>query len=202
MSSQTIDALSKIPEPKGRTGLIIVLVGIAIGLGVFFIWYFQVDPLHPYIDVFVGAVQVGITTVVSWASGVFADLGARATKDPIAAASTFAGGAAAAVSLVTQITTKRKAAEAVNAANAQVTSAQKLAIQNGQKLEQATVKIDVLEKQLQAYKDDTFPDEARKVMAEQYKMIEFEKGQVMALQEECERLRKKIPAEEAPLQVH
>lgn len=191
MTEASTAALGALAESGSRRYYIVIAIGVAIGVLIFFLSYFQIEPFHGYVDTFVSGVSTGVSTIIGTVQSSVGGIVEYAVKNPVAAAISGLTATSAITSLWAKVRADRAKANTENLARAEISKAQQSAIQASQTAGMAQGKIDSLEKELKVYREDTFPNEARGIIETQKSELERARGQIEGLQNEIERLKVK-----------
>lgn len=169
---------AKVPE---RRLLYVALAGIAVGVAIYLVWAFHVEPISGWVNTFMVNIKGFATALIT---GVLAGVNGFLdyfNRNPVPAIGSVLAGTSAVVSLVGKLKADQaKNTIATQAAQAE-TAAQKKLIDMGQQWTLASKKVGELEAKLKAYETDPFFAEARGVIDGQKKQIEEGRQQIEAL---------------------
>ena len=180
----TVENVGKIADfaaSSSRKTWIVAAAGFLIGLGVWAVSYFHSEPLCAYTDMVVIPISRFAKQLLASGSVMLGDLSSYIVQYPVQAAVTAITATGAVIGLWSKITGDRARAQAEKVSSQAITEAQKAAIMNGQQFNMAQAKVQSLETQLKAYKEDTFAEEARDIIGAKDTQITQLNAQVQEL---------------------
>lgn len=163
-TAEDIGKIAAFASGSSRKIWLVVALGFLIGLGIWAISYFRVQPYNGYTDIVVAPIGAFTMQIIASGKTMLGDLSTAVAQNPIQAAVTAVTATGAIIGLWSKITGDRARAQAEKVSAQAITEAQKAAITNGQQFNMAQAKVTSLETQLKAYKEDTFAEEARDII--------------------------------------
>jgi hypothetical protein len=184
MAMATVENVGKIADfaaSSSRKTWIVAAAGFLIGLGVWAVSYFHSEPLCAYTDMVVIPISGFAKQLLASGSVMLGDLSSYIVQYPVQAAVTAITATGAVIGLWSKITGDRARAQAEKVSAQAIVDAQRVAITNGQQLSMSQIKMQSLETQLKAYKEDTFAEEARDIIGAKDTQITQLNAQVQEL---------------------
>lgn len=158
------------------------VIGILIGVALFMVWFFQIEPVSGWMVTLMSYVQIVAAGLVSAGQIALADLQNAFVTQPIPTATAVIATAGGVYGILSKISADRAAATKAVEAAAQVTEAQKAAITAGQNLTLANGQVEDLKTQLAKYQNDSSLTEAQTLISEQAMQIRSKADQITTLE--------------------
>lgn len=175
----------------GTTYKVYVLVGLIVGLCIFAVWFFRIEPVHGYVDNFIGALQPLISGITSLVKNLMSDMGKYFEAQPLPATIGVVTAFGTIYGVYSTVSAQRARAETERLANEQIQDTQSKLLQTSQQHLQALAENKTLQEQLDAYQNDTSFSEAQKIIGDLKTQVNSKTDQVTTLQNLVESLKLK-----------
>jgi ribosomal protein S15P/S13E len=174
-----------------RRYLIGAIIGATIGLSLFGLWYFHIEPAYSYLAGVMPPLQLAANSIVGGLKTAAAGIMTAFVTQPFATGTAMLASAGAIYGIVSKIRADKLSADTRAIAAKEVGEAQKAAIVASQQATMATEKIKTLEAQIEEYKNDTSFGDSQKIIAEQRDRVRTLEATVAELERVIEGLKLK-----------
>jgi hypothetical protein len=183
-----------LPTTTIKTGLsykLYLIVGVSIGLGIYLLWYFNIEPVHGLVNVLVVNLSVAGQQLAISLQGLASQAIAYFNAEPIPATIGVLTAAGTVYGIISKVQGDRARAETERLANQQIQETQQKLVETSQQHLAATQQITTLKDKLSAYESDTSFTEAQNVIGDLKKQLTTKTDTITELENIIESLKTK-----------